>query len=157
MLSLQTILHPTDFLECSAYAFQLACALARDHGARLLVLHVPVPPPLVTYGELEKALQAPGGYRATLLDQLNRLQPADPGIGVEHLLQEGDPATEILQVAQARLCDLIVMGTHGRTGLSRLLVGSVAETVLRHAPCPVLLVKAAAAQASLHESTPSES
>jgi nucleotide-binding universal stress UspA family protein len=56
-------------------------------------------------------------------------------------LQEGDPATEILRIAQECKCDLIVMGTHGRTGVARLLMGSVAEHVVRKAECPVLVVK----------------
>jgi nucleotide-binding universal stress UspA family protein len=62
-------------------------------------------------------------------------------IRVEHHLREGDPATEILALAQEIGCDLIVIGTHGRTGVGRLLMGSVAEAVLRRAPCPVLTVK----------------
>ena len=56
-------------------------------------------------------------------------------------VHEGDPATQIVRVAQETRCDLIVLGTHGRTGLGRLLMGSVAEQVLRKAPCPVLTVK----------------
>jgi nucleotide-binding universal stress UspA family protein len=60
---------------------------------------------------------------------------------VEHWIFQGDPATEILAAAEKIKCDLIVMGTHGRTGLGRLLMGSVAEQVVRKAPCPVLTVK----------------
>jgi quercetin dioxygenase-like cupin family protein len=62
---------------------------------------------------------------------------------VEHRLAEGDPAEETLRLAEALKCDLVVMGTHGKTGLGRLLTGSVAEAVLRKAQCPVLVVKSA--------------
>jgi nucleotide-binding universal stress UspA family protein len=65
----------------------------------------------------------------------------DPEVQVERRLEQGDAATEIVRVAQETHCDLIVIGTHGRTGLSRVLMGSVAEKVLRQAPCPVLAVK----------------
>ena len=132
MLSIQTILHPTDFSERSGYAFQLACSLARDRGARVIVLHV-MPVPLVQ----EKRL-----YREEMTGELNRLGAPDARVRVEHRLEEGDAATQILRVAQATGCDLIVMGTHGRTGLGRLLMGSVAEQVLRMASCPVLTVRA---------------
>jgi nucleotide-binding universal stress UspA family protein len=132
MLSLQTILHPTDFSERSGYALQLVCSLARDHGARLIVLHV-MPVPLAQ----EKRL-----YREEMAGELNRLGAPDAQVRVEHRLEEGDAATQILRVAQETGCDLIVLGTHGRTGLGRLLMGSVAEQVLRMATCPVLTVRA---------------
>jgi nucleotide-binding universal stress UspA family protein len=132
MLPLRTILHPTDFSERSGYALQLACSLARDHGARVIVLHV-MPVPLVQ----EKRL-----YREEMAEELNRLGAPDARVQVERRLDEGDPATQILRVAMEIGCDLIVLGSHGRTGLGRLLMGSVAEQVLRRASCPVLTVKA---------------
>ncbi len=132
MLPIQTILHPTDFSERSGHAFQLACSLARDRGARLIVLHA-MPVPLVQ----EKRL-----YREEMAGELNRLGAPDPQVRVEHRLEEGDPATQILRVAQETGSDLIVTGSHGRTGLDRLLMGSVAEQVVRRASCPVLTVKA---------------
>jgi nucleotide-binding universal stress UspA family protein len=133
MLSIQTILHPTDFSERSGYALQLACSLARDHGARLVIVHV-MPVPLVQ----EKRL-----YREEMAGELNRLGAPDVRVQVEHRLEEGDAARQILRVAQEIGCDLIVLGTRGRTGLGRLLMGSVAEQVLRRASCPVLTVRAA--------------
>jgi len=132
MLPIQTILHPTDFSERSGYAFQLACSLARDCGARLIVLHA-MPVPLV---------QEKRGYREEMSGELNRLGTPDAQVRVEHRLEEGDPATQILQVAQETGCDPIAMGSHGRTGLDRFLMGSVAEQVVRRASCPVLTVKA---------------
>jgi quercetin dioxygenase-like cupin family protein len=68
-------------------------------------------------------------------------RPSDPRIRVEHRLAEGNAAEEILRLGEAMHCDLIVMGSHGRTGLGRLLTGSVAEEVLRKAACPVMVVK----------------
>ncbi|MCI0461018.1 MAG: universal stress protein [Gemmataceae bacterium] len=132
MLPIRTILHPTDFSEPAGYAFRLALSLARDQGARLIVLHV-MPVPLV---------QEKRGYREEMAEDLSRIGSPDPRVGVEHRLEEGDPAIQILQVARETGCDLIVMGTHGRTGLGRLLMGSVAEQVTHRAPCPVLTVKA---------------
>jgi nucleotide-binding universal stress UspA family protein len=73
--------------------------------------------------------------------RLERLKPASDQVRVTHRLLRGDPAGEILKLADAETADLIVLGTHGRGGLGRLLMGSVAEAVLRKAPCPVLTVK----------------
>jgi nucleotide-binding universal stress UspA family protein len=143
MLAIKTILHPTDFSEHSDYAFRFACSLARDHGARLMVLHV-LERPLLTYTGVMTAPPPPppsAEQRQGVQEQLHRIKPPDPAIAVEHLLEEGDPATAILQVAQERRCELIAMGTHGRTGLGRLLMGSVAEQIVRKAPCPVLTVR----------------
>jgi nucleotide-binding universal stress UspA family protein len=72
---------------------------------------------------------------------LRHVYAADSPAGVEYRVQHGDPAVEILGVAREASCDLIVMGTHGRTGLGRLLMGSVAEQVVRKAACPVLTIK----------------
>ncbi len=141
MLPIRTILHPTDFSEPSKYAFQIASALARDYGARLVVLHVATPP-VVAYGEAPVDPELLQFDEEEARDRLSRLLAADPGVRAEHLLKTGDPATEILVVSEAYRADLIVMGTHGRTGLARLLMGSVAEQVVRKAACPVLTLKA---------------
>jgi nucleotide-binding universal stress UspA family protein len=140
MLPIRTILHPTDFSPQSGYAFQVACALARDYTARLIVLHVK--PPEIIYGEGYVIPPDPGPVRKELHEQLDHLVPPDPSIRVDRILEEGDPVREILHTARETHADLIVMGTHGRTGVGRILMGSVAEAVLRKAPCPVLTVKA---------------
>jgi nucleotide-binding universal stress UspA family protein len=141
MLDLQAILHPTDFSEHSGHAFRLACSLARDYGARLVVLHVGEPPVLVTEGIVAPPL--PAEYdRPDLEARLRKLTPPVPPVPVEYQLVFGTAAEQILAAAEAFHCGLIVMGTHGRTGLSRALLGSVAEQVARRAPCPVLTVKA---------------
>ena len=138
MLAIRTILHPTDFSEPSEHAFRLACALARDHGARVLVLHV-VPPP----ADREETARRTGvSFYERLWNNLRRLQAPDARVWVEYRMADGEPAREILRVADEGPCDLIVLSTHGRTGLRRLVMGSVAEEVLRAAPCPVLTLKA---------------
>jgi nucleotide-binding universal stress UspA family protein len=139
MLPIRAILHPTDFSERSESAFQLACALARDHGARLVVLNVMVPPVLVVGNGL--VVPEPPTYREESAEKLRQLKALVPGVAIEHHLVEGDPVREILRVAKDSSADLIVMGTHGWTGLARLLMGSVAENVVRKAECPVLTLK----------------
>jgi nucleotide-binding universal stress UspA family protein len=140
MLPIHTIVHPTDFSPRSDHAFQLACSLARDHGARLIVCHV-VLPPAVVYGAEITGLSEES-YKQAAEEKLAQLAAPDPALRLEKRLLQGEPADEIVRLAGASNCDLIVLGTHGRTGLSRLLLGSVAEQVLRKAPCAVLTVKA---------------
>jgi nucleotide-binding universal stress UspA family protein len=133
MLPIRHILVPIDWAELSLRAFQFAAALAREYDAELLVLHV-VPLPAVMYGP------PPESYMDQLLEKLRRTTPNDPKTHVRRQLAEGDPARAILRVARETHCDLIVMGTHGRTGLDRFFLGSVAEEVVRKAPCLVLTV-----------------
>jgi nucleotide-binding universal stress UspA family protein len=140
MFPIRTILVPTDFSAASAAAFQLACSLARDHGSRILAVHA-VPTPVAPYDMGGWVAVEPEGYREELLAKLKSLRPGSPEVGVEYRLADGDPPAEIVRIAKETPCDLIVMGTHGRTGLARLVLGSVAEEVLRKAPCPVVTVK----------------
>ncbi|HYV39595.1 MAG TPA: universal stress protein [Gemmataceae bacterium] len=138
----KVILHPTDFSQHSQIAFLQSVELAQQFGARLVVLHVveTLGPENVTFGEVATQLE-PAGYQQRLLAEVRQIQPPpSANIVVEHLLAEGDPAAEIARVAREQGCGLIVMGTHGRTGLRRLVMGSVAEHVIRHAVCPVLVV-----------------
>lgn len=143
MLPFRAILHPTDFSPSSDYAQHLAWSLARDHGARLIVLHVAAPP-AVMYGEIIAPL-AGGGYKDNAWKALRRLHWPEGSVPVELRVETGEPAKEILRIAQETPCDLIVIGTHGRTGMGRLLMGSVAEQVVRKAACPVVTVKSLAA------------
>lgn len=142
MLQMQIVLYTTDFSDSSKSAFPLAYSLARDHGARLIVLHVV---PAGTYEFVNLAQLGLGESAQKFEDDirhlLQRIQPPDDRVPMEYKLAKGDPAVSILQVAEETACDLIVMGTHGRTGLKRVLMGSVAEHVMRSAPCPVLVVK----------------
>jgi nucleotide-binding universal stress UspA family protein len=151
MLQIKTILHPTDFSECSDHAFQMACALARDYGARLIVMHA-VQPPIVVYGN--GVVTAPPRTRPEQLRQkLEQRQVRDITVRTEHQMVEGDPAEEILKMAGETEADVIVMGTHGWTAWSRLLMGSVAERVVRKATCPVLTIKTPVGAANANRTT----
>ena len=143
MPALRTILHPTDFSRHSEYALDLAYSLARDYGAEVVLLHVI--PPAVTYEEFV-VRRRPDGEYDQLWRRLRGLQQPADGLSVQPRLEEGEPAPVITQVARDTAADLIVMGTHRRTGFPRLLLGSVAEKVLRTAPCPVLTLKAPAGE-----------
>jgi nucleotide-binding universal stress UspA family protein len=142
MKSITTILHPTDFSDPAQGSFQLACALASDMKARLIAFHVV--PPIAAYMDDLIDYTSPD-HELKTWEKLRRLQQtAEEGYGldIDIDLSEGEPATEILKVARDRHCDLIVMGTHGRTGLRHLLMGSIAEKVVRKADCPVLTARA---------------
>ena len=136
MLTIRTILYPTDFSPLAYHAFEVACALAHDYKARLVLIHVHEPP--VPVDELVPS--EPPDICEYLLRDLQELKPA-PGVDVEYRLEVGPIAEGILCAAAETKCDLIVIGTHGRSGLNRMLLGSVAESVLRAAPCLVLMVK----------------
>jgi len=138
MLNIKTILVPTDFSDAAEGAFHLACSLARDHGSRLEILHV-VTPPTVAYTE-GLMLPPTQDIKDELWAKLDSIRPTE-GVEVDRHLLEGEAAAEILRTARSTNADLIVMGTHGRRGLTRLLMGSVAEEVVRKSPCPVLTVK----------------
>lgn len=142
MLSLKTILVPTDFSQSSDYAFRLAHALARDYGAKLVVLHAYIPPSPVALAEMDPMIGPPDDYRKMLEQKLLQVTVPQKDVVLEHRLVEGFPTEVVIETAREVAADLIVMGTHGRTGLGRLLLGSVAEHVLRQAPCPVVTAKA---------------
>jgi len=131
MICIRTILYPTDFSPYSNLAYFHAVGLAETYGASLKVVYVYQP------GAKEAAA---GGhdYWRSLLEQV---RPTNPNIAVDHVVLEGDPAEEIARYAADAGVDVIVIGTHGRTGEERLRLGSVAEKVMREAPCSVLVVK----------------
>ncbi len=135
---------PVDFSAPSRAAFQEACQLSSSSGAKLVLAHVyqalipPVPelpvvsPELIQHGvaQLEKQLAR---WREEAVEHGAR--------SVETHLVEGPAWHRIVAMARERGCDLIVLGTHGRTGLKHVLLGSVAERVIRHAHCSVLVVR----------------
>lgn len=137
MIRISKILYPTDFSSHSNQAYFHAVALAEKHGASLTIGFV--------YSQSFRGVAGVQGdssdEREYWRNQLEQIRPVDPRIPVHHVFLEGDPATEIVRYAQDAGIDLIVMGTHGRTGLERLLMGSVAEKVMREAKCSVLVVK----------------
>ncbi|WP_165228564.1 universal stress protein [Aquisphaera insulae] len=137
----RVIVHPTDFSESSDAALQVARALVREQGATLILLHVIqvlAPPNIDVPGTVEDPVLC----KQTLQAMCECLDDVDLRRSVTSQLKFGHSTTEILQAAEDDRCDLLVMGTHGRTGLGRLLMGSVAEEVLRRASCPVLLIRA---------------
>jgi universal stress protein A len=147
MDSVKTILHPTDFSEHSYEALAIAASLARDRHARLVVLHaVPVAAPVTGAGgpELEHAerrqtdLQT---YQQEMEQKLRRLQVPLLPVPLKRIVEHGDPASVVLKKAEELSCNLIVLGTHGRTREGNRMMGSVAEEVSRKAPCPVLVVR----------------
>jgi nucleotide-binding universal stress UspA family protein len=133
------ILHPTDVSECSRASLHVARRLARDVGARLVVLHV-TPVEVVLEGTLAGGGD-PDADRDSLEEICEEMEGPDLKCPVETRLERGDPTAKILRVAGEIEADLIVMGTHGRSGLGRALMGSVAEAVLRRARCPVLITR----------------
>jgi len=146
MLAIKRILNPTDFSSESAPAFDLACSLARDYGATLVVCHVVPPPPAAVVDGV--FIATPADEQNEARNRLAGIHPNDPLINCSCRLETGDAVSEIIRVADEEHVDLIVMGTHGRGGLSRLLMGSVAEGVMRKAPCPVITVRPARTEAA---------
>jgi nucleotide-binding universal stress UspA family protein len=144
-MNIQRILAPTDLSELSQQGLTTALELAEAFGAKLLLLHVVEPPPYPVEGIV------PSNLGATLLDDLERQASRDlaqmlsgaHGTKVEVMRRVvvGIPYRKIVEVAEEEKSDLIVMTTHGRTGLSHLVMGSVAEKIVRTAPCPVLTIR----------------
>lgn len=114
-------------------------SLARDRDAELVILHVQEPPTAYAAGELYYGPVEPD--IDALKQLLHAIKPSDPQVTHRHRIVQGDPATEIVRVAEEEGVDMIVMSTHGRKGLTRVLMGSVAEAVVRRANCPVLTLK----------------
>jgi nucleotide-binding universal stress UspA family protein len=139
MFSVKTILHPTDLSE-SAVAYQVACDLARQHKADLIALHI-TPKGVVSYVDTKSELSSEE-TKEKLWKAIRRPREEEAGVNVTHRLEEGDAIREIVRVAQETHCDLIVMGTHGRSVLTRWFSSSTSEEVIRKAPCSVFIVKA---------------
>jgi universal stress protein A len=133
------ILFPTDFSHTGDAALQMATSLARDTGAALLIVHIEESPTVYAGGDFYYGIPEPPTEE--LQRMLEQVRPTDPSVHCEHRMLTGDPATAIVRIADEEHVDMIVMGTHGRTGLARFLMGSVAESVVRHANCPVLTYK----------------
>ncbi len=144
-MKMQKILFATDYSEASRHSLPFATSLARDMGATLLIAHV-TDRELYPVGEHFDEDPPPS---PTEMHDLESIVPTDPQVKYEHHLVYGEPgsaasvkpAEEIVKLAQKEDVDAIILGTHGRTGLSRLLMGSVAESVVRNAPCPVVTIK----------------
>ena len=159
------VLVPTDFSETAAHALHLAFEEANAHRARVTLLHVVSPRAGTDVYYVGPAVGHPGAFDPAASARVGAPWPAQPATVVRHdasdaVLTElrdliphafrdswgaeiavGSPAETIVRIAEEQGADLIVMGTHGRTGLPHALLGSVAEKVVRLAPCPVLTVR----------------
>lgn len=145
MAAYARIVVPVDFSDCSNEALRQACDLARRFDSHLHLVHVvePWPPATAVSGEFYPDYDTYAAEQyAEAKRALDALPPPELGPKpVVRALVEGHPADEILNYAGVHAADLNVLGTHGRKGISRWLMGSVAERVVRHAPCPVLVVR----------------
>ena len=146
-LQLRRILVPTDFSGCANYALAYAAAIARAANAMVICVNVVEPiVPAVGYTGMVEAMPI-AEMSEQMEDSAERELPGVMnceelrGLKVEEVIGHGDAAAEIVRVAEEREVDLIVISSHGRTGLGRILFGSTAEAVVRHARCPVLVVK----------------
>jgi nucleotide-binding universal stress UspA family protein len=142
MIKLEKILTPTDFSDPSQQALTYACELAKRFGAELHLLHVVQPPTTIAvYGTaLPDEILHPEPAAQKELEKLE-VPDADQIREVVREVRNGPTFVEIVRYAKAVDVDLIVMGTHGRGGIVHALLGSVAEKVVRKAPCPVLTVR----------------
>jgi universal stress protein A len=151
MITIKRILYPTDFSDCAKTAEEYATALADQFQAELHVLNVLADVKMMLPGP-GSALSLPQNYLLDLITEAERTlakvlpDAAKSGRTVVRTLRTGNPHVEIVKYAEAMEIDLIVMGTHGRGGLAHMLLGSVAEKLVRTAGCPVLTVRPAEQQ-----------
>ncbi len=143
MAEIKTILFPTDFTEASVKVLPYATYLADKLGAKLMVLFVVEE--LSKYANFYVPHSALDNLEAELMESARKkmesfVEDYFEGFPVETMIRRGDVPEEIIKVAEEKEIDLIVMGTHGRKGLEKVLLGSVAERVVKGAPCPVMTV-----------------
>ncbi len=143
MISLKKILCPIDHSDCSKEALKYAVSLAMKDEAKLLLLHVI---DIRSFSEGLDAMSKPLPDEVTLEQLRVKLLDCIPeeirdDMDIEAIVTQGIPFAEIISVAKEKEIDMIVIGSHGRTGLSHMMLGSVSEKVVRKAPCPVLTVR----------------
>lgn len=144
MINLKTILVPSDFSECSDAAIRYGLELARRFDAKLHLLHVVMDPatqPWAAEGLSIPMLESVAQWQKDAHQRLAASVPAADAGRATVVTTIATPYQEILRYAAENAVDLIVMGTHGRSGMSHMLLGSIAERVVRRAPCPVLTVR----------------
>jgi nucleotide-binding universal stress UspA family protein len=146
MIDLRRILVPTDFSKFSQVALKYGIALAEKFGAELYLLHVVqdlslfVPDAVAVAPPIAVPVEQFTAAAREALERIVRENKLE-GLSVFREIREGAPFYEIIRFAKEHEIDLIVMGTHGHTGLAHVLLGSVTERVVRKAPCPVLTVR----------------
>jgi nucleotide-binding universal stress UspA family protein len=144
MINLKSILVPSDFSECSDEALRYALELARRFDAELHLLHVvqdPITQPWAAEGFSVPLFEIVDEWQKQAVKRLQAAVPEADRARVTVVSVVATPYAEILDYANAHRIDLIVMGTHGRGGVTHMLLGSIAERVVRRAPCPVLTVR----------------
>lgn len=147
-MNAKRVMCPIDYSEYSDAALRYASTLAQEAGAKLSIVYVD--DSQVPYDAGYSAYVAPPSDPEALKAKLTEKRPTHEDVEYEHVLLFGHPAEAIVEFANEHSIDLIVMGTHGRTGLARLVMGSIAEAVIRGAACPVLTVKLPIAAAAAH-------
>lgn len=136
---MKKILFPTDFSKLSLKALPQATMLARDAGAELLIAHVEEPP--ATYGAAGLFFTLPAADAKKIEEKLKTIVPSDAAVPHRHIMLSGDAPDAIVACADKENVDMIVMATHGRTGVGHLLMGSIAEQIIRRAKCSVVTVR----------------
>jgi nucleotide-binding universal stress UspA family protein len=141
MFSAEKVLFPTDFSECSKSVLPYVLSFAEAHKSHLTILNV------VEFEEVQHlstgaaAGEAESSYLAKRTEALQAMVGPHPNIHIDFVVREGHPYKEVLRLAEEGDMDMIIMATHGRTGFEHILIGSVAEKVVRHSLTPVLIVK----------------
>ena len=138
-MNVKNILCPVDFSGHSEAALAHATSLAKEHDAELHIVHIYEEPYAYVDGGFSGYV--PPADLEPEKERLSAVVPPDDSVRYRHAFVVGHPSDNLVQYATDESIDLVVMGTHGRTGLSRLLMGSVAEAVVRRSPCPVLTIK----------------
>lgn len=142
MISLKKILVPTDFSDHSAKAVRYGAELAATFGAELHLLHVVEFTPIMYGDGAYIPLETPAELTAAATRQLDDLKiDSATSLQVTRNVAQGTPFVEVVRYARDNATDLVVLGTHGRGAIAHMLLGSVAERVVRKAPCPVLVVR----------------
>jgi len=141
-LTMRSILVPTDFTECSLKALSYALSFAKQFGGKILLMHVVESVPVMTQDAMLESSMLTIAEHEESEKRLRRWQrEAMAEASVNTLTCDGVPWQRIIEVAREKNIDLIVAGTGGRSGLARVFLGSTAERIVRHAPCPVLVVR----------------
>jgi len=146
MIQIKKVLHPTDFSDNSQKALEYAVAICEWHKAELTLLHVSevlefaLPEYYMDRDEASRQLKERKDAAKKELGKI-AAEHSKTGLRVNVLVAAGKPFIEIIRVAREQNMDMIVLGTHGRTGLAHILIGSTSEKVVRKAPCPVLTIR----------------
>jgi nucleotide-binding universal stress UspA family protein len=138
-MKMKKIIFPTDFSRTGDAALEYAATLAQERGAQLLLVHAQEEPSAYVGGGMYYGIPEPTAEE--LFSMLRDVHPVNSSVPCEYRLLQGNPAEAVVECASTEQVDLIVLGSTGRTGFSRMLLGSVAEEIVRKSPCPVLVCK----------------